>query len=156
YAFNTTRAPFNDARVRLALSLTLDREFIASQIFRTGERPAYAMVPPGIANYAPTARYSWAGKSMSERREEAVNLLRAAGFGPNNPLRFELAHRNTGDNPRVAVVAQDDWARIAPWVSCSPAGFEVQVHYDNMKNKKFQVGDVAWKADYNDARNYLF
>lgn len=156
FSFNTTRPPFNDARVRQALTMALDREFIAHQIYKTSERPAYALVPPGIANYTPTARYAWADQPLEARRAEAQRLLRAAGFGPNNPLRFELAHRNTGDNPRVAVVAQDDWGRIAPWVTCVPAGVEVQVHYDNMKNKNYQIGDGSWVADFNDARNYLY
>jgi len=32
---------------------------------------------------------------------------------------------------------------------------EVQVHYDNLKNKKYQVGDGAWVADFNDAGTIL-
>lgn len=156
YAFNTTRPPFNDKRVRLALSMALDRDFIAHEIYKTNEQPAYALVPPHIANYAPTARYTWADQPLAARRAQALSLLREAGYGPNNPLRFELEYRNTGDNPRVAVVAQDDWNKIAPWVVCSPAGVEVQVHYDNLRAKKYQMGDGAWVADFNDARNYLY
>ncbi|MGE0596131.1 MAG: peptide ABC transporter substrate-binding protein [Hyphomonadaceae bacterium] len=156
FSFNTTRAPFNDARVRQALAMSLDREFLATQIFRTGEAPAYSFVPPGTADYPSTARYPWADVSLDQRRQEAERLLRAAGFGPNNPLRFELSHRNTSDNPRVAVVAQNDWGRIAPWVTVELAGVETQIHYANLRAKNFQVGDGGWVADYNDAKTFLY
>jgi oligopeptide transport system substrate-binding protein len=156
FSFNTTRSPFNDVRVRQALAMAYEREFVASQIYRTGERPAYSFVPPGVANYDGGARYPWADRPIEERREEAQRLLRAAGYGPNNPLRFEFSHRNTSDNPRVAVVVQSDWRAIAPWVTVELRGVEAQVHYANLRSKNFDVGDGAWVADFNDAKNFLF
>lgn len=156
FSFNMTRPPFDDVRVRRALAMSIDREFIGSQIYRAGEFPAYSFVPPGIANYRSTARYPWADQPIAARRAQAQRLLREAGYGPNNPLRFEFSHRNTGDNPRVAVVAQADWAAIAPWVVVELNGVETQIHYANLRAKNFQVGDGGWVADFNDARNYLY
>jgi oligopeptide transport system substrate-binding protein len=156
FSFNMTRPPFNDVRVRQALSMAYDREFVSSQIYRTGERPAYSFVAPGIADYPGTARYRWADIPIEERRREAERLLREAGFGPNNPLRFEFSHRNTRDNPRIAVVVQSDWRAIAPWVIVELQGVETQVHYANLRAKNFQVGDGGWIADYNDAKTYLY
>lgn len=156
FSFNMTRPPFDNVNVRRALAMALDRDFIGSQIYKAGEFPALSFVPPGIANYEQGARYPWANRPVAERRQEARRLLEAAGFGPNNPLRFEFSHRNTGDNPRVAVVAQADWRAIAPWVTCELAGVETQIHYANLRAKNFQVGDGGWVADYNDARNYLY
>lgn len=156
FSFNMTRPPFNDVRVRQALAMAYDREFVSSQIYRTGERPAYSFVAPGIADYPGTARYRWADIPIEERRREAERLLREAGFGPNNPFRFEFSHRNTRDNPRVAVVAQNDWRSIAPWVTVELQGVETQVHYANLRAKNFQVGDGGWIADYNDAKTYLY
>jgi len=156
FFFNCTRAPFNDVRVRQALSMALDREFIASRIFHTGEQPAYAIVPPGIANYTPTARYAWAGTPLEARRAEALRLLQAAGYGPDRPLRFALEHSTSRERPRVAVVAQADWRAIAPWVTVELKPTESQVHYANMRARNYDVGDGAWAADFNDARNYLY
>jgi oligopeptide transport system substrate-binding protein len=156
FSFNMLKAPFNDIRVRQALAMALDRDFIASRIYRTGDQPAYSFVPPGIADYPGTARYRWASVPVAERKREAERLLRAAGFGPNNPLRFEYSHRGTSDNPRVAVVAQNDWNSIAPWVTVELRGVETQVHYANLRAKNFDVGDGGWVADYNDAKNYLY
>jgi oligopeptide transport system substrate-binding protein len=41
YEFNTTRPPFNDARVRKALNLALDKDIIADKVLGQGQRPAW-------------------------------------------------------------------------------------------------------------------
>ena len=132
FSFNLTKAPFNDVRVRQALTMAYDRDWVAANIYQTGEHAAYSFVPPGILNYPGTARYRFADWPMERRQEEAQRLLRAAGFGPNNPLRLEFSHRNSSDNPRVAVIVQSNWRAIAPWVTVELRGVEAQVHYANL------------------------
>jgi ABC-type oligopeptide transport system substrate-binding subunit len=52
YSFNVTRKPLDDKRVRRALALAIDRETICGKILRAGQKPAYSIVPPGLAGYA--------------------------------------------------------------------------------------------------------
>jgi len=156
FSFNTTQAPFDDARVRNALGMALDRDFIADEILRAGQIPAYSFVPPGVSGYPGDARVSWADMPIEERRARARELLMEAGFGPDNPLRITYTHRTTGDNPRVAPVVQQDWAQIAPWVRADIAGVETQIHYANLRAGDYRVGDGGWIGDYNDAYNFLF
>jgi ABC-type oligopeptide transport system substrate-binding subunit len=47
YTMNTTRSPFNDKRVRLALSMAINREILVEKITTAGELPAYGFVPDG-------------------------------------------------------------------------------------------------------------
>ncbi|MDZ4691656.1 ABC transporter substrate-binding protein [Terricaulis sp.] len=156
FSFNMTKPPFDDVRVRQAISMAYDRDFVANQIYKTGETPAYKFVPPGVYNYPSSAAYNWAERPVAERKQEAERLLRAAGYGPNNPLQFAFSHRNTSDNPRVAVVAQNDWNSIAPWVTVELRGVENQVHYANLRAKNFDAGDGGWIGDFNDAKNFLY
>lgn len=157
WSFNQTRAPFNDLRVRKALALALDREFMVRNVLTPGFVPAYAFVPPTIANYdVPRPHVSFRDMSREERMAEAKRLLEEAGFGPDNPLKFEFIHRSTGDNPKVAPVAQQNWAEIAPWVEPVIVRQETSSLYARMRQTDFQVGDGAWLADYNDPQNYLF
>ena len=51
WTFNTKVPPFDDVRVRKALSLALDREFMVKNVLTPGFQPAYSFVPPGIDNY---------------------------------------------------------------------------------------------------------
>ncbi len=154
--FNTRKKPFDDPRVRRALSLAINRDFIADEILRAGQRPAYSLIPPHVANYPGSTPLAWASEGMQQRRAEARALLQAAGFGPDNPLTFTYSHRNTADNPRIAPVLQKNWNDIAPWVRVQIQGVETQIHYSNLRTGDYDVGDGGWIADFNDARNFLF
>ncbi len=46
YAFNTTKKPFDDPRVRRALGLAINRDIIVNKVTKAGEKPAYHYVPP--------------------------------------------------------------------------------------------------------------
>ena len=48
YGFDTTQAPFDDARLRRAISLAIDREALAEEVTEGTRAPATALVPPGI------------------------------------------------------------------------------------------------------------
>lgn len=156
FSLYTPKPPFNDKRVRNALGMALDRDFMTAEILKSGQIPAYSLVPPGVANYPNGASVTWAGLSLEERREKARELLMEAGFGPDNPLTFEYIYRNTRDNPRVAPAVQADWNDIAPWVHVTITGTETQILYANLRAGEFEVSDGGWIADYNDAQNFLY
>ena len=155
FSFNTKKPPFDDPRVRNALGMAIDTQFIADNILRTGQTPAHSFVPPFTANYPATARISWFDMPIEERQVRARELLQEAGFGPDNPLRFEFTHRSTGDNPRIAPVVQADWAEIADWVDADIRQIDTQIHYSNLRAGDYEVGDGGWIADYDDAYNFL-
>jgi oligopeptide transport system substrate-binding protein len=48
YGFDTTRAPFDDPRLRRAISLSIDREQLATDATEGTRVPATSLVPPGI------------------------------------------------------------------------------------------------------------
>ena len=73
--FNVKRKPFDDARVRKALALALDKEDIVTKITRCGEKVADTLVPPGNPGYVPPAGLSY---NVAKARE----LLAEAGY-PN-------------------------------------------------------------------------
>jgi oligopeptide transport system substrate-binding protein len=160
--FNTQRKPFDDPRVRRALTMAIDRDFLCNSIWKAGYQPSYNLVPPGMAGYDKAARWTWADMTLDQRRAEGRRLLMEAGFGPGKPLRFEFIHRNTGDNPEIARVIQSDWRDLgqsegggAPWVEATLRGGDVQIHYATMRSKNYEVGDGGWVGDFNDPRTYL-
>ena len=157
FLFNIRKPPFDNEKVRAAISMTADREFVTEQILKAGQQPAYSLVPPGIADYASGAvSVDFKGQSLETRLTRARKLLEEAGYGPKNPLKFTFSFRNTGDNPRVAPVVQQNWAKIAPWVQVDILGAEVQINYEKLRNGDFQLGDAGWIADFNDAKNFVY
>lgn len=49
---------------------------------------------------------------MAERQKKARELLAEAGFGPDNPLKFEFLHMQSTDGKRIATALQGMWAAI--------------------------------------------
>lgn len=157
WTFNSSQAPFDDVRVRKALALALDREFIVNKVLTPGYIPAYAFVPPKMSNYnVDRPQVSFADMPREERLEQARTLLEEAGFGPDNPLSFEFIHRSTDDNPKAAPVAQANWDEIAPWVNAEILRQDTKVLYARLRQSDFEVADGAWVADFDDPINFLY
>lgn len=157
WSFNSSEAPFTDIRVRKALAMALDREYLVENVLTPGFVPAYSFVPPGINNYeTERPEVYWKSLTRPERLAEARALLEDAGYGPDNPLRFEYKHRSTDDNPKAAPVAQSNWNEIAPWVDAQILRQDTKVLYADLRQGNFEVSDGAWLADYNDPLNFLY
>lgn len=151
---NTIKEPFNDPRVRVALSMALEREVLTDRILRAGQTPAYAFVPPGINNHEFGERMSFEDLPIKQRIEMAKDLLAEAGFDSANPLTFEYKYREGIDGKRLAVVTRAMWQRIG--VQANLLKVEVKTHYADLRVGNFDVADAGWIADYNDSQNFLY
>jgi oligopeptide transport system substrate-binding protein len=152
--FNTEDiAAFRDRRVRMALDMSVDREFITGKLQRAGQVPAYTFVPPGTDNYQTVAAPVWASWPFARRQAAARVLLAAAGYGPNHPLTIEYKHGDSPESMLIAPAIQADWKAVG--VSVTLAEEEGQIAYQDLRVRNFQVGTAGWIADYNDATSFL-
>lgn len=152
-AFNNNVPAFKDKRVRLALTMAIDRDFITQKLLRGGQLPAYGFTPPGVANYTQPKPPAWASWPFEKRQAEARRLLAEAGYGPNNPLKFEIKHRNTADPSLFMPAIQADWRSVG--VEATLVQNESQVAYQSYRARDFDVADAGWIADYNDPKSFL-
>lgn len=155
-AVNTSKAPLGDVRIRQALSLLLDREFIAEQIWSGTMLPAYSFVPPGTGNYGEPAHLEEKGQSPIDREDKAKALLKEAGFGPGlKPLKIEIRY-NTTDNNRATVVAIGNMWKAAG-IETSYINTDGKTHFAHLRDGgDFDVARAGWIADYSDPQNFLF
>lgn len=151
-SFNTQIPALSDRRVRRALSLSIDRETIANRVLRSGERPAYGLVPPSVAGYMPPNNPG-ASLTMAERQEEARSLLAAAGYGPDNRLSLTYSLSSAEDRKRVAAAIAAMWRPLGVDVSLNNT--EGKVLFARLRTGDFDIGYSAWAADVNDASNFL-
>ena len=151
---NTARPPFNDKRVRKALSMLVDREIINDRIVSVGARSAYAFVPPETANHQPSAQVDFVDMAMPERVAEAKRLLAEAGYSEDNPLRFELSYRGDYDNTRRLSAVAAMFRRAG--VMAEIAAYDSRISYSKMDQGDYEMGDGGWRADYNDPYNFLY
>jgi peptide/nickel transport system substrate-binding protein/oligopeptide transport system substrate-binding protein len=156
YVFDTRHAPFDDSRVRQALSMAIDRTFLAAKIWRGAMAPSASFVPPGIASYGAPARPAWADRSFAERQDEARRLFAEAGYGAGGKaLEIEIRFNNSGSHRATAVAVADMWKAVG--VATRILGSDAATHYALLAEKpRFDVARSSWFADYPDAENFLF
>jgi oligopeptide transport system substrate-binding protein len=154
YTFNTTKPPFDDVRVRRALSMAIDRETIVDKVMKTGEVAAYSFVPPGTGNYGEPSYADWKATPHQDRVAQAKALLAEAGYGPDNPLKFVLRYNTSENHKRIAVAVSAMWRAVG--VQAELFNSEVKVHYNDLSNNDFEAARAGWIADYNDAQNFLY
>lgn len=154
YALNNEKYPYNDKRVRLALSMSIERELITDKLLKYGVIPAYGLVPPGIANYGQGVRAYFADWPREKRIAEAKRLLAAAGFGPDNPLTVTIKYNTSQDHKKIALGVAANWKKIG--VTTKLFNVEAKVLYADLRIGDFEVGRASWVADFNDPQNFLF
>ncbi len=156
YAFDTRHKPFDDRRVRQALAMSIDREFLAESIWGGTMDPGYSFVPPGIASYGAPATVAWKDIDPFEREDEAKRLLAEAGFGPGGEkLVVEIRFNNSENHRATAVAIADMWKSLG--VETRLLATDATTHYAFLREKPpFDVARSGWFADYPDAQNFLF
>jgi oligopeptide transport system substrate-binding protein len=153
-ALNTEGVPaFRDIRVRRALSMAVDRDFITGKLMRAGQKPAYSFVPPATAGHGQGVRLRWADMPLEKRQAEARRLLAEAGYGPGNPLSIEIKVGNSPDNLLLSQAVAADWTALG--LKVSTVQNEGQIAFAAYRQKDFQVGMMSWYADFNDPLTFL-
>ncbi|MGJ0627910.1 peptide ABC transporter substrate-binding protein [Xenorhabdus bovienii] len=153
YLFNTQKPPFNDVRVRQALTLALDRAIITDKVLGNGQKPAFDVVYPGSGGiYLKHPDYaSW---TQVQRVEKAKALLNEAGFNENNPLKFTLLYNTSDGHKKIAIAASSMWKKNLG-VEVVLQNQESKSLYDTMSQGNFEVVRYAWNADYNSPTSFL-
>ncbi|WP_320197866.1 peptide ABC transporter substrate-binding protein [Agrobacterium sp. rho-13.3] len=156
YTFDTREAPYDDVRIRRALSMAVDRDFLAKEIYNGSQVPAYSMVPPGMANYGEPAKADFATLSQLDREDEAAKLVKEAGYGEGGkPLNIEIRYNTNPNHERVATAIADMW-KNSLGAKVSLVNLDVASHYGYLQEGgKFNVARAGWVADYADAENFL-
>lgn len=156
YAFDTRQEPYSDVRVRQALSMAVDRDFLAKEIYAGSQLPAYSMVPPGIESYGEPSKAEFGTLSQLDREDKAVALMKEAGYGEGGkPLDIELRYNTNPNHERVATAVADMWKNTFG-AKVSLVNLDVSSHYAYLQEGgKFNVARAGWQADYADAENFL-
>ena len=153
YEFNTTKAPFNDPRVRRALNLALDKDIIAEKVMGQGQRPAWLVSQPEIGGVKLT-NPEYAAWPMDKRIAEAKKLLEEAGFNQQHPLSFSLLYNTMETHQRIAIAAASMWKKNLG-VEVKLQNQEWKTMLDTMHTGNFDLVRYAWIADYDDASTFL-
>jgi len=148
YLINTTREPFDDVRVRKALSMAIDRDLLVETILENLYLPSYALVPPGTLGYEPPETFTY-------DPEQARQLLAEAGYpGGENFPSFDILYNTQENHQKIAVAIQQMWMETLG-VSATPMNQEWKVYLDSTDNFNYSISRRGWIGDYVDPNTFL-
>ena len=150
FRFNAKRKPFNDARVRQAFALVVDKPYLVEHITRAGEVPATSFVPPGAGNgYEPPP-------GPARDVEKARKLLADAGYpeGRGFPVVYYLYRSDSDLDQDIAVELQNMFRRDLG-VTIQLARQEWTVYLNSQSKLDYDLCRSSWVGDYNDPNTFL-
>ena len=149
-AYNTTKKPFDDVRVRKAINMAMDKNAIVSAVYMSTGVPAINPIPPSMWAYNKSI------KDDAFNPAEAKKLLAAAGYpnGFTTDLWAMPVQRPYNPNAkRIAELMQADLAKIG--VTAEIKSFEWGEYRKRMQAGEHQMGMLGWTGDNGDPDNFL-
>ena len=161
-SLNIQRAPFDNADVRKALSLAVDREYVASTLMQGTYSAASNFMGPGWIDTDGTEFMANANggnpyidtTNHEANLEEAKQLLADAGYPDGEGFSIIIYTTNdAGYHKVVAEYLQQAWAElgidlqvnIVEWSSFTPM----------RRNGEFDAARNGWVGDYSDPSNMI-
>ena len=153
YVVKIDKEPFDNLDLRRAISMAIDREFLAEKVWNNSMIPAYSMVPPGIKGYTP-AEADYAALDPIEREDQAANILAELGYGPDRPLKLEIRYNSSENHKNTAVAIQEQLRAVE--IEATLLNTDAVSHFANMEAKgEFDLSRTGWIADYKDPESFF-
>ena len=167
------KTPEQANKMRRALALLVNRQYIIDTIGQTQQEPATSFIPTGMsdsnggkfkendANYTYPDQASKGYYGVDVNVQGAIDLLKEAGFefdtnnklSANTPIHINyLTNEGTG-HEGVAQALQQDFAQIGITMDISVEDW--QTFLNDRKSGNFDVAREGWLADYDDPINML-
>jgi oligopeptide transport system substrate-binding protein len=153
--------PFNDARVRRAFALAVDKQTLIDRVTRLKERVATTLVPPGTIDGYPVIE----GLGYDPARARAE--LKAAGWedrdgdgiienaeGVKFPTVDILYSTSSPRYQNLALAMRDMWKRELR-VAAECRGKDSKLYKEDLKKGNFMIARGGWYGDYRDPTTFL-
>ncbi|MFD2443879.1 peptide ABC transporter substrate-binding protein [Bacillus sp. CGMCC 1.16607] len=156
YNLNSDKKPFNNPKVRKALSMAIDRQTIVEHVAQGGQMPAYGVVPPGMPDVSGDFREN-AGALFEENVDEAKKLLEEglAEEGLKEFPKVTLLYNTNEIHKVIAEAVQEMWRKNLGLENLVLENVEFQVKLDREKAGEYMISRAGWIGDYVDPMTYL-
>jgi peptide/nickel transport system substrate-binding protein len=139
---NRDAPPFDNAEIRRAMVLTLDRKSFNDIVYDGQATIGAAMLPPpeGLWGMPPDVMKSVAGydPDVKKNREEARAIMKKLGYGPDNRLKVKVGTRNIAIYRDPAVILIDQLKEI--YMDAELDAVETATWHTKVGRKDYQVG----------------
>ncbi len=157
-SLNLKRDAFKDAKVRKALSLAIDRDYVANTIMQGTYSTADSIVGPGIVdekgNFHDNGNAPYISADYEANLAEAKKLLAEAGYpnGEGYPV-IEYSCNDAGYHVPLAEYLQQAWGDLG--ITLTISKMEWSSFTAARRAGEYDVARNGWIMDYNDPSNML-
>lgn len=146
--FNVTRPPLDDARVRRAIHLAIDKDALVEYVLKGGQEAATSFVPPGIPGYEPP-------KIAVHDTARARSLLGEAGFpgGAGFPDLNLLYIASESSRDVAEVIALELKKNLN--IRIHPTAQERKGYFVSQNSLSYHLCLCSWLGDYLDPSTFL-
>ena len=160
-SLNTQVEPFTNPLVRKALSLAIDRDYVAGTIMQGTYSAAYNFMGPGWMDAAgaqfmdnANGGETYISSDYEANLEEAKRLLTEAGYPNGEGLpAITYSTNDSGYHKPVAEYLQEAWKEIG--VELSVEMVEWASFTPMRRNGEYMAARNGWVGDYSDPSNML-
>ena len=157
-SLNLKRDAFKDAKVRKALSLAIDRDYVANTIMQGTYSTADSIVGPGIVDengyFHDNGNAPYISADYEANMAEAKKLLEEAGYpnGEGYPT-IEYSTNDSGYHVPLAEYLQQTWGDLG--ITLTISKMEWSAFTAARRAGEYDVARNGWVMDYNDPSNML-
>jgi oligopeptide transport system substrate-binding protein len=153
YVFKIKDEPWSNVEIRHAVSMAIDRDYLAETVWQNTMLPSYSFVPPGIGGYE-TREMDYADMPQIDREDKAAEILKKNGYGPEHPLQMEIIYNTSENHKNTAIAIQEELKPLG--IEVTLKNTDTKTHYSNLENHgDFDIARAGWIADYKDPENFL-
>ncbi|MGO0058958.1 peptide ABC transporter substrate-binding protein [Brevibacillus fluminis] len=149
YKFNTTKAPFNNAKIRKAFAYAIDRQSIIDNVTQAEQAPATGLVPTSMIlnkdGYFKDHDVETAKKLLAEGMKE---------LGITKLPPITLSFNTSEGHKKIAEAIQDQWKKELG-ADVKLENKEWKVYLEDMHQGNTHVFRSGWTGDFNDPINFL-
>ena len=157
-SLNLQHDAFKDAKVRKALSLAIDRDYVANTIMQGTYSTADSIVGPGIVDengyFHDNGNAPYISADYEANMAEAKKLLEEAGYpnGEGYPT-IEYSTNDSGYHVPLAEYLQQTWGDLG--ITLTISKMEWSAFTAARRAGEYDVARNGWVMDYNDPSNML-
>lgn len=153
YKVNVTDEVMQNANIRHALALAIDRQNLVDNITKGGQLPAMSLVPPTVEGFEEDPGF-FGDADFEGAKEFLAAGLEELGLSDPSELTINISINTSEAHATIAQFIQEGWAQNLG-INATIDNTEWQVYLDKVSALDYQVARLGWIADYNDASSFL-
>lgn len=145
---NTSDKYLKNRALRQALSLAINRDILTQKVLKSGQQPAYHIIPLELTSAGKEPRMN-----QQQRNNQAKTFFKQTGLNAED-LTIEILYNNSENQKKVALAIAAMW-RQTLGIRAKLLNQEWKVFVNARKSSKRQTFRSGWIADYADALSFL-